>query len=63
MIGRLLLTIGSVAAATGLTMYGVATSFSSYDQDMGDYSIYATVGGTVIGIVGWVMYRADEAHG
>jgi hypothetical protein len=60
MIARLLISICSVAASVGLTLYGMATSFVELDDSMVNLSLILMIGGVIGTLIGMVMYRAAE---
>jgi len=58
-----LITLGSVAAAVGLTVYGMGTSTlqpSGYIIDVGKYLM---IGGSIALAVGAVAFKATERSG
>ncbi len=60
MIARLLVAFGLVAAAVGLTVFGMATSYVEFHDDYARISYILMAGGLVATIIGLVWYRADE---
>jgi hypothetical protein len=56
-IGRILTAAGSVAASTGLVVYGMGVAFvepRDYEMNIG---IFLMIAGVIATIVGVVMYR------
>mgnify|MGYP001143036487 CR=1 FL=1 len=62
MIARLLASIGFPVAAVGLTILGMATSESVRNDDQLNLGLYLIIGGLIAGIIGVIMYRAQEAR-
>jgi hypothetical protein len=60
MLSRILAAGGVVAAAVGLTLYGMATSYAQYDQDMGRLGLALIVLGLIVGALGALWYRSQE---
>jgi hypothetical protein len=61
MIARILASVGFPAAAVGFTILGMATSESVRNDDQLNLGLYLIIGGMIAGIIGLVMYRAEEA--
>jgi hypothetical protein len=62
MIARLLVSFGSVAAAVGFTIFGMATSYVKIDDDMAKISYYLMAVGGVATVVGAFWYRTEERN-
>jgi hypothetical protein len=60
MIARLLISFGASIAATGFTVFGMATSYVTMDDDMASVSYIAMAAGVFATVVGIFWYRADE---
>jgi len=60
MIARLLVALGASIAATGFTIFGMATSYVKMDDDMARISYILMAGGGIATVVGIFWYRADE---
>jgi hypothetical protein len=62
MLAIILTAVGWVGAATGLMLWATA------DVIIGDYDLMYNsglilmIGGTIVGVIGMVMYRAAEAR-
>jgi predicted permease len=59
MVARLLASLGSVAAAVGLVVFGMGTSFVEPDDPLVNLGIILMVGGVIAAIVGGLIYRAE----
>ena len=62
-IGRILTASGSVAASTGLVVYGMGVAFvdpRAYEMNIGMILMIAGVIATVIGIVLYRQYSVDD---
>jgi len=55
-----LITLGSVAAAVGLTLYGMGTSTLQPSGNIIDVGKYMMIGGTIALVVGAVAFKATE---
>jgi membrane protein DedA with SNARE-associated domain len=60
MIARLLVAFGASIAASGFTVFGMATSYIKMDDDMAMISYIAMAAGVAATVVGIFWYRADE---
>jgi hypothetical protein len=60
MLARLVTAIGVVAAAVGLTLYGMATSYANYHQDLGRFGVAMMVAGAIATVLGGLWYRSQE---
>ena len=60
MIARLLVSFGSVAAAVGFTIFGMATTYIETDDDMANTSYILMGVGAVVAVIGALWYRVDE---
>jgi predicted permease len=59
MIARLIASLGSVAAAVGLVIFGMGTSFVEPDDSLKNLGIILMVGGVIATVVGGLIYRAS----
>lgn len=62
-VARWLVAIGSVVAAVGLTLVGMATSYIQPVEGMVTVAIVMMVGGVLATIVGLIADRAAERPG
>ena len=60
MIARLLVALGASIAATGFTIFGMATSYVKMDDDMARISYILMAAGGIATVVGIFWYRAEE---
>jgi hypothetical protein len=60
MIARLLVALGASIAATGFTIFGMATSYVKFDDDMARISYILMAAGGIATVVGIFWYRAEE---
>ena len=60
MLAIILVAIGSVGAATGLTLYGTEDSIVGGDDLMRTVSIILMIGGTIMTILGGLWFRSNE---
>lgn len=60
MVARLLVAFGLVAAAVGLTVFGMATSYVEFHDDYARISYILMAAGLLAAIIGLIWYRADE---
>jgi predicted permease len=59
MFARLLVSLGSVAAAVGLVVFGMGTSFIEPDDSLENLGIILMVGGVIATVIGGLIYRAS----
>ena len=59
-ISRILISIGSVAAWTGLILYGMGAAELVPGASLMDYGKIGMVGGLIALVVGMVLYRATR---
>jgi predicted permease len=59
MFARLLASLGSVAAAVGLVVFGMGTAFVEPDDSLVNLGIILMVGGVIATVVGGLIYRAS----
>jgi hypothetical protein len=55
-----LIVLGSVAAAVGVTLFGMGTSTLQADEQLVNYGTFLTVGGLIALAIGFVAYKATE---
>jgi hypothetical protein len=60
MLARLLVSLGSTAAAVGFTLFGMATTFIKKDDDMASLSYILMGAGLAAAVVGAIWYRFSE---
>jgi hypothetical protein len=60
MVARLLVSLGSVAAAVGLVVFGMGTSFVASDDSLVNLGLILMIGGLIATVVGGVIYRMTE---
>jgi hypothetical protein len=60
MVARLLVSLGSVAAAVGLVVFGMGTSFVVSDDSLVNLGLILMIGGLIATVVGGVIYRMTE---
>lgn len=60
MLGMILIVIGSVGAATGFMLWGIAGTFADTHDAMSQAGIASMVIGVVATAVGVVLYRTHE---
>ena len=58
MFARLLASLGSVAAAVGLVVFGMGTAFIEPDDSLVNLGIILMVGGLIAAVIGGLIYRA-----
>jgi uncharacterized membrane protein YfcA len=61
MISRIIVAICAVAAAVGLLLVGMATSYVQQDDGMFRLGLILMIGGAAGTLVGGLWYRAEEA--
>lgn len=62
-IGRILTAAGSVAASTGLVVYGMGVAFvdpRSYEMNIGMFLMIVGIIATIVGIVMYRQYSVDD---
>jgi multisubunit Na+/H+ antiporter MnhG subunit len=59
MIARLLASLGAVAAAVGLVIFGMGTAFVEPDDSLIHLGIILMVGGVIAAVIGGLIYRAS----
>jgi len=59
MFARLLASLGSVAAAVGLVVFGMGTAFIEPDDSLVNLGIILMVGGVIATVIGGLIYRAS----
>ena len=59
MIARLLASLGAVAAAVGLVVFGMGTAFVEPDDSLINLGIILMVGGVIAAVIGGLIYRAS----
>ena len=59
MVARLLVSLGTVAAAVGLVVFGMGTAFVEPDDSLKNLGIILMVGGLIATVVGGLIYRAE----
>jgi hypothetical protein len=63
-IARWMVALGSVGAAVGLTVYGIATSTLRPMEELIQPSIVLMIGGIILFVIGMVAHhRFDESDG
>jgi membrane protein DedA with SNARE-associated domain len=62
MIARILVSLGFPVSAVGLVIFGMATSESIRNDDQANLGLALLIGGFVVGILGVLWYRANEAR-
>jgi hypothetical protein len=60
MVARLLVSLGSVAAAVGLVVFGMGTSFVVSDDSLTNLGLILMIGGLIATVIGGVIYRMTE---
>jgi hypothetical protein len=61
-ISRLMVALGSVTAAVGLVIVGMATSTLQPMQDLIQLSIYMMIGGLAVFVIGMLLHhRLDDS--
>jgi heme/copper-type cytochrome/quinol oxidase subunit 2 len=60
MIARLLVSFGSVAAAVGFTLFGMATTYIKTEDWIAKWSYVLMAVGIVAAVIGVFWYRAEE---
>ena len=60
MLAMILIAVGSVGAATGLTLYGMADSIIGGHDFMMTVSVILMIGGTIMTVLGGLWYRSNE---
>ncbi len=60
MFAMLLVTIGSVGATSGFMLYGIAGTIVDGHDLMSQIGVISMIVGTIMTVVGAVMYRASE---
>jgi len=60
MVARLLVSLGSVAAAVGLVVFGMGTSFVVSDDSLVNLGLILMIGGLIATVIGGVIYRMTE---
>jgi predicted permease len=58
MIARLVASLGAVAAAVGLVVFGMGTSFVEPDDSLKNLGIILMIGGLIAAAIGGLIYRA-----
>ena len=59
-VARVMIALGSVAAAVGFTLLGMAMGFAETDDDLVRLSVILMVVGAVATIIGAVIYRTTH---
>lgn len=62
MIARILVSLGFPVATVGLVVYGMAVSESMRNDDQANFGLAVLIGGFIVGVIGVIWYRADEAR-
>ncbi|CAN5698990.1 hypothetical protein BH09CHL1_BH09CHL1_15320 [soil metagenome] len=62
MIARILVSLGFPVSAIGLVIFGMATAESIRNDDQANLGLYLMFGGFIVGIIGVLWYRANEAR-
>jgi hypothetical protein len=60
MLARLLVSLGSTAAAVGFTLFGMATTFIKHDEDLANLSYILMGAGLAATVLGAIWYRFAE---
>lgn len=60
MLAMLLVTIGSVGATSGFMLYGIAGTIVGGHDTMSQVGIVSMIVGSIMTVVGGVMYRSNE---
>jgi hypothetical protein len=61
MIARILVSLGFPVAAIGLVVFGMAGAESIRNDDQANFGLAVMIGGFIVGVIGVLWYRADEA--
>jgi predicted permease len=59
MFARLIASLGAVAAAVGLVVFGMGTAFVEPDDSLKNLGIILMVGGVIGAVIGGLIYRAS----
>ena len=59
-LSRILISIGAVAAWTGVILFGMGTAELIPGADLMNKGLIGTIGGLIVLVVGMVLYRATR---